>query len=49
MERHETDLRGLRGMFLVGTLMALMGAMNFLHTSLTIVSKQKAAKLHASR
>lgn len=49
MERHDSDLRGLRGMFLVGALMALMGTMNFFQTSLTVVSKRKAAKRHKSR
>lgn len=49
MESHDSDLRGLRGMFLVGALMVLMGTMNFFHTSLTIVSKQKAAKCHSSQ
>lgn len=46
MERHDSDLRGMRGMFIVGALMALMGAMNFFHTSLTVVSKRKAARRH---
>jgi hypothetical protein len=54
MERHETDLRGLRGMFVVGSLMAFMGMMNAFNTCVTIVAKNKAARrskarIHASK
>jgi hypothetical protein len=41
MERHETDLRALRGLFLVGTLLAGMGVMNAFNTIQTVVAKRQ--------
>ncbi|CAD7703039.1 unnamed protein product [Ostreobium quekettii] len=39
MEAHESDLRGQRGIFLTGSLFALMGLLNFGHTVATFVQK----------
>lgn len=44
MERHETDLRGMRGTFLVGTMLAFMGVLNAANTISTIRNKRKVAK-----
>jgi cytochrome c oxidase assembly factor CtaG len=42
-EPHETDLRALRGLFLVGILMAGMGLMNAFNTIGTVVAKRSGA------
>jgi uncharacterized protein (DUF983 family) len=43
MERHETDLRASRGIFVVGVMMMGMGLLNAFYTMRTILAKQKAA------
>lgn len=43
MERHESDLRGLRGMCIVGLMLAGMGVMNLYNTVGTIKQKFRAA------
>ena len=47
MERHESDLRGMRGSCLVGTLLAVMGALNLLNTVSTLRSKRRRAVARA--
>ena len=42
MERHESDLRGSRGVFLAGVLMCFMGLCNMRNTLATIMEKRKA-------
>lgn len=43
-ERRESDLRGMRGVFVVGLLMAVMGVMNAKHTASTIAAKRRVAR-----
>ena len=43
MERHETDLRALRGLFAVGSLLAGMGLLNAFNTIQTIVAKKRSS------
>lgn len=43
MERHETDLRASRGIFVVGAMMTGMGFLNAFYTMRTVLAKRKAA------
>lgn len=43
-EHHESDLRGSRGILIVGVLMLIMAASNFRNTVATIYAKQKLKK-----
>ena len=43
-ERRESDLRGMRGVFVVGALMAVMGLMNAKNTASTIAAKRRIAR-----
>jgi TMPIT-like protein len=43
MERHETDLRASRGIFVVGVMMIGMGVLNAFYTMRTVAAKQRAA------
>jgi signal recognition particle GTPase len=43
MERHETDLRASRGIFVVGIMMIGMGVLNAFYTMQTVAAKQQAA------
>lgn len=49
MERHETDLRALRGLFAVGTLLAGMGILNAFNTIQTIVAKKRTSAAQRQR
>eukprot|EP01025_Chloroclados_australasicus_P039052 TRINITY_DN4032_c0_g3_i1.p2 TRINITY_DN4032_c0_g3~~TRINITY_DN4032_c0_g3_i1.p2 ORF type:complete len:109 (-),score=14.34 TRINITY_DN4032_c0_g3_i1:138-422(-) len=44
VERPESDLRGLRGTFVVGLLMVFMGVMNAFFTMKTTLAKRRAAE-----
>ena len=39
LEEHEADLRALRGLFIVGALLAGMGCMNAFNTIGTVLAK----------
>eukprot|EP01026_Neomeris_dumetosa_P021553 TRINITY_DN1881_c0_g1_i1.p1 TRINITY_DN1881_c0_g1~~TRINITY_DN1881_c0_g1_i1.p1 ORF type:complete len:374 (-),score=46.18 TRINITY_DN1881_c0_g1_i1:129-1250(-) len=43
MERHESDLRGSRGVAIAGVLFTFLGIMNFRYTVETIIEKRKIA------
>ena len=47
-ESAEADLRGMRGVFLVGLIFAYMGVRNMLATFATLVEKRRYAKKAAS-